>query len=107
MLARHEEHKISTQFAPFIRFAVEKLGCQLKFHLRLLKDTEIWPGNNVCSQSFVMLIVKVYQAFCLQRQKAERGHNKQMLTTIFSFNSLSCGSNTQVGQAFTKMFSIR
>ena len=47
MLARHEEHKISTQFAPFIRFAVEKLGCQLKFHLRLLKDTEIWPSNNV------------------------------------------------------------
>ena len=110
MLARHEEHTISTQFAPFIKnnqVCSEKLGCQLKFHLRLLKDTEIWPGNNVCSQSFVMLIVKVYQAFCLQRQKAERGHNKQMLTTIFSFNSLSCGSNTQVGQAFTKMFPIR
>ena len=69
--------------------------------------SEIWPGKNVCSQSFVMLIVKGYEAFCLQRQKAERGHNKQMLTTIFSFNSLSCGSNTQVGQAYTKMFSIR
>ena len=50
MLVRHEEQNISTQFAPFIKnnqVCSEKLGCQLKFHLRLLKDTEIWPGNNV------------------------------------------------------------
>ena len=50
MLVRHEEQKISTQFAPFIKnnqVCSEKLGCQLKFHLRLLKDTEIWPGTNV------------------------------------------------------------
>ena len=47
--------------------------------------------------------------FFFQRQKTEGGHNKQMLKMMFSFNSLSYSSvtNTQVGQAYIKMFTIR